>query len=88
MKVKVRLKKRYTYETVGITSEFIKLDSLLKFAMLCETGGEAKEEILCGNVTLNGEVCTQRGKKVRPGDVVCFGNMRLTVAAADPDTQL
>ena len=50
-------------EKIRITTEFIKLDALLKFAGLCETGGEAKELIQGGAVKVNGEVCTMRGKK-------------------------
>ena len=53
---------------VTITTEFIKLDALLKFAALVETGGEAKVLIQEGQVLVNGEVCTMRGKKLRPGD--------------------
>mgnify|MGYP000723768932 FL=1 len=53
-----------------ITTEFIKLDSLLKFSGLTETGGEAKEIIQQGLVSVNGEVCTMRGKKIRPGDKI------------------
>ncbi len=60
-------------EHVQITTEFIKLDSLLKFAGVVGTGGEAKDAIQCGDVTVNGEVCTMRGKKIRPGDVVELG---------------
>ena len=67
-------------EEITITTEFIKLDSLLKFANVCETGGMAKEAIQCGDVTVNGEVCTMRGKKIRPGDVVEIGGqVRLSV---------
>lgn len=55
---------------VSITTEFIKLDSLLKFSGLCDTGGFAKEIILQGEVKVNGQVCTMRGKKIRTGDVV------------------
>lgn len=55
---------------VKITTEFIKLDSLLKFAGLCDTGGFAKELVQQGAVSVNGEVCTMRGKKIRSGDVV------------------
>ena len=55
---------------VKIKSEFIKLDSLLKYAGLCETGGIAKEIILEERIKVNGEVCTMRGKKIRPGDCV------------------
>ena len=53
---------------VSISTEFIKLDALLKFAGLCGTGGEAKERIQAGEVLVNGAVCTMRGKKLRPGD--------------------
>ena len=60
-------------EHVQITTEFIKLDSLLKFAGVVGTGGEAKDAIQCGDVLVNGEVCTMRGKKIRPGDVVELG---------------
>ena len=59
--------------TVMITTEFIKLDQLLKFANLVGTGGEAKMAIQDGLVTVNGEVCTMRGKKIRPGDRVELG---------------
>ncbi len=55
---------------VTIKTEFIKLDSLLKFAGLCDTGGFAKELVQQGAVSVNGEVCTMRGKKIRPGDVI------------------
>ncbi len=55
---------------ITIKTEFIKLDSLLKFAGLCDTGGFAKELVQQGAVSVNGEVCTMRGKKIRPGDVV------------------
>ena len=57
-------------EKVRIHTEFIKLDALLKFAGLCETGGEAKELIQGGEVKLNGEPCTMRGKKCVPGDEI------------------
>ena len=60
-------------EHVQITTEFIKLDSLLKFAGVAGTGGEAKDAIQSGDITVNGEVCTMRGKKIRPGDVVELG---------------
>ena len=57
-------------QKILIHTEFIKLDALLKYAGLCETGGEAKELVQGGAVKVNGEVCTMRGKKLRPGDVV------------------
>lgn len=55
---------------VTIQTEYIKLDSLLKFAGLCDTGGFAKELVQQGAVRVNGEVCTMRGKKIRPGDTM------------------
>lgn len=57
-------------EHVKIVSEFIRLDALLKFAGVAMSGGEAKQAILEGYLTVNGVVCTQRGKKIRPGDIV------------------
>lgn len=66
-------------ESVAIRTEFIKLDALLKYAGLTDTGGFAKELIQAGQVKVNGEVCTMRGKKIRPGDTVEAGEYRLTV---------
>lgn len=67
-------------ETVKITTEFIKLDALLKFAGVCGTGGEAKESVQNGDAMVNGEVCTMRGKKIRTGDIVVVGGqVELTV---------
>ena len=66
-------------ETVKISTEYIKLEGLLKFAGTAETGGEAKQRIQAGVVKVNGEVCQMRGKKLRPGDVVELGEVRLTV---------
>ena len=69
--------------TVTITTEYIKLQDLLKLANLVEAGGEAKERIQAGEVQVNGEPCTQRGKKIRPGDRVLFGGQELTARYAD-----
>ena len=66
-------------ETIEISTEFIKLDSFLKFAGMLETGGRAKEVVQAGLVSVNGEVCTMRGKKIRPGDIVEVENYRLEV---------
>lgn len=55
---------------IKITTEFIKLDQLLKFSGIAPTGVDAKEMILDGLVSVNEEVCTMRGKKIRPGDTV------------------
>ena len=68
---------------ITITTEFIKLQDLLKLANLVGTGGEAKIVIQEGDVSVNGEVCTMRGKKIRPGDTVDFGGKELTVSYAD-----
>ena len=71
-------------ENVVIQTEFIKLQDLLKFANLVSTGGEAKERIQAGEVTVNGEGCTMRGKKIRPGDDVAVQGPHYTVSYADP----
>ena len=55
---------------IKITTEYIKLDQLLKFSGLADTGADAKDMILDEIVSVNGEVCTMRGKKIREGDVV------------------
>lgn len=62
-----------------IKSEFIKLDSLLKFANLVSSGGEAKIRIAEGEVLVNNEICLMRGKKIYPNDVVTIGNQSITV---------
>ena len=67
-------------ENIIITTEFIKLQDLLKFANVVSTGGEAKIIIQEGEVKVNGEVCTMRGKKIRPGDVVELDGVQLTVS--------
>ena len=66
-------------EKISIVTEYIKLDSLLKLAALVGTGGEAKYVISEGMVTVNGEVCTQRGKKLHPGDRVSFADSELEI---------
>lgn len=68
---------------IEIITEFIKLQDLLKYASLVSTGGEAKIVIAEEEVTVNGEICTQRGKKIRPGDVVRYNGQELTVSYAD-----
>lgn len=64
---------------IPIKSEHIKLDSLLKYAGLCITGGEAKSLIEEGFVFVNGESCTMRGKKIRPGDQVVLNDATLVI---------
>ena len=59
-------------KNVSINTEFIKLESAMKLANCIESGGMAKTVIQEGQVTVNGEVCTMRGKKLYPGDKFCF----------------
>ena len=59
---------------IQIHTEYIKLQDLLKFAGAVETGGDAKLIIQEGRVQVNGEVCTMRGKKMRPGDHCILDN--------------
>ena len=66
-------------EKIEIKTEFIKLDSLLKYANVVETGGIAKEVIQDGAVKFNGEVCTMRGKKVRRGDIVTIEELNMEI---------
>ena len=55
---------------IEITTEYIKLDQLLKFAQIAENGAMAMEMIWDEIVSVNGEICTMRGKKIRPGGIV------------------
>ena len=70
--MKVTVKKKDTSIPLAITTEFLKLQDALKYANVVYSGGEAKQLILDGEVTVNGEVCTMRGKKLRPGDKFSF----------------
>ena len=69
-------------ENIAITTEYIKLDALLKFAALVSSGGEAKTVVSEGLVKVNGEVCTMRGKKLRAGDRVEFGGRTVVIEQA------
>lgn len=69
MKIKVKAASRKS-EDVIITTEFIRLDSFLKFKGIAETGGQAKAFIQDGIIKVNGEICTARGKKIRNGDII------------------
>ena len=64
---------------ISIMTEYIKLDSLLKFTGMTETGGLAKEAIKNGKVYVNGDVCTMRGKKIKSADTVSFNGIEVTV---------
>lgn len=68
---------------IKIKTEFIKLDALLKFASLVNSGGEAKIMIQNGQVLVNGEICTMRGKKIRPEDVVSINGENEVKIIAD-----
>lgn len=70
---------KVTKITIEENEEFIRLDNLVKFGGMVETGGQAKFLIQSGEILLNGEVCTQRGKKVYPGDSVQFGEFEIKV---------
>ena len=69
-------------EKIAIQTEYIKLEALLKYAAVVGSGGEAKTVIADGQVSVNGEVCTMRGKKLRPGDTVRFDRYTLQVTSA------
>ena len=70
--MKVTVKKKDNATHVVITTEYIKLQDAMKFANVVYSGGEAKSLIQEGQVTVNGEVCTMRGKKLRDGDRFSF----------------
>ena len=72
MKVTVKKKTASNEIPVVISTEFIKLQDAMKFANIVYSGGEAKQLILDEQVLVNGEVCTMRGKKLRPGDKFTF----------------
>lgn len=66
-------------ESIAINTGCIKLDSLLKFAGLTETGGNAKAVIAEGRIIVNGEICTQRGRKIYPGDRIEVPELELVL---------
>ena len=68
-------------EIIEINEEFIRLDNLLKFAGIAPTGGQAKFIIQNGEIKVNGEVCTMRGKKMRPGDKAQYRQRVIEVAS-------
>ena len=68
-------------EIITISDEFIRLDNLLKFSGIAPTGGQAKYLIQNGEIIVNGEVCTMRGKKMRAGDTAQFENRVIEVQA-------
>lgn len=57
-------------QEIKITTEYIKLDQLLKFSGIADSGSMAKDMIADEIISVNGEICTMRGKKLHPGDIV------------------
>ena len=78
MKLTAKIAKR-EQKTFSLNEEYIRLDALLKVTGSVQTGGHAKLVIQDGKVRVNGEICTQRGKKLRKGDVVEYGLVQTTL---------
>ena len=78
--MKVTVRKKETAVQVSISTEFIKLESAMKLANVIPSGGTAKLEIQDGNVLVNGEVCTMRGKKLYPGDKFTFDGVTYLIS--------
>ena len=66
-------------EEIKIVTPFIKLDQLIKFAGLAETGAKAKILVELGEFNVNGELCTKRGKKIKPGDTIEFKKYKIVL---------
>ncbi len=64
---------------IKVEGEYIKLQDLLKYSGLCQTGGHAKVVIQNGEVKVNGEICTMRGKKMRTGDIAEYSDEQIEV---------
>lgn len=79
----IKIKRKLQTEQMKITTEFIKLDSFLKFAGLAQTGGEAKQWIEEKKVLVNGEICTMRGRKLRNQDRVRLGQREIEVISGE-----
>ena len=77
MKIKINTN---LVENIKISGDCIKLDSLLKYTLVVASGGEAKLLISDGEVFVNGRVCTQRGKKIRPGDIIRIQDRFIRIA--------
>ena len=82
--MKVTVKRKESAIPVVISTEFIKLQDAMKFANAVPSGGLAKTEIQEGNVTVNGEVCTMRGKKLYPGDRFSFDGDSYLICIHEP----
>ena len=82
--MKVTVKRKENHVPVVIGTEFIKLQDAMKFANVVPYGGLAKTEIQEGNVQVNGEVCTMRGKKLYPGDKFSFDGLTYLICIHEP----
>ena len=82
--MKVVVKKKDDHQALAIHTEFIKLQDALKYANIVYSGGEAKQLILEEQVLVNGEVCTMRGKKLRPGDKFTFNGETYLISIHEP----
>ena len=82
--MKVTVKRKENAVPVPISTEFIKLESAMKLMNIVPSGGSAKLEIQEGFVTVNGEVCTMRGKKLYPGDHFQFRGQTYLITAHAP----
>ncbi len=80
MKTKIIMRPKEKITRIPVTTDYIKLDSFLKLANEVGTGGEAKLVISEGKTRVNGEVCCQRGKKLRVGDKVLVNGRQFEVA--------
>ena len=85
MKVTVRKQGAKPEIPVVIHTEFIKLQDAMKYANIVYSGGEAKALIQEGEVLVNGEVCTMRGKKLRPGDKFTFMGQTYLISGHESD---
>ena len=84
MKVVVKKKTPANEVPVVISTEFIKLQDAMKYANIVYSGGEAKQLILDEQVQVNGETCTMRGKKLRPGDKFGFNGETYLISIHAP----
>ena len=84
MIMKVVVKKKDNSIPVSISTEYIKLQDAMKFANIVYSGGEAKQLILEEQVKVNGEICTMRGKKLRPGDKFEFMDQVYLISVHEP----
>ena len=82
--MKVTVKRKVNRIPVVIGTEFIKLEAALKYANAVESGGMAKADIQEGLVKVNGEVCTMRGKKLYPGDVIAYQGAEYLICIHEP----